>query len=67
MLLSIRHAAQRLDVHPDTLRRWARDGLIAVVRLPSGRRFIGIELEPNYFQIARRRIEDAQRQRGLIG
>lgn len=37
MLLSIRHAAKRLDVHPDTLRRWARDGLIAVVRLPSGR------------------------------
>jgi predicted site-specific integrase-resolvase len=37
MLLSIHHAAQRLDVHPDTLRRWARDGLVAVVRLPSGR------------------------------
>lgn len=37
MLLSIRRAAERLDVHPDTLRRWARDGLVAVVRLPSGR------------------------------
>lgn len=37
MLLSVRHAAQRLDIHPDTLRLWAREGRIALVRLPSGR------------------------------
>lgn len=37
MLLSIRHAAERLDVHPGTIRRWARDGLVTLVRLPSGR------------------------------
>ena len=37
MLLSIRNAARRLDVHPDTVRRWIRQGLIAGVRLPTGR------------------------------
>lgn len=37
MLLSLRHAAERLDVHPDTLRRWINQGLVAGVRLPSGR------------------------------
>jgi site-specific DNA-methyltransferase (adenine-specific) len=31
-----------------------------------GRRFIGIEIEPRYFDIACRRIEDAQRQGDLI-
>jgi hypothetical protein len=33
---------------------------VACVKL--GRRFIGIEIEPKYFDIARRRIEEAQRQ-----
>jgi site-specific DNA-methyltransferase (adenine-specific) len=31
-----------------------------------GRRFIGIEIEPRYFDIACRRIEEAQRQRDLF-
>jgi site-specific DNA-methyltransferase (adenine-specific) len=34
-------------------------GTTGVACANTGRRFIGIELEPNYFQIARRRIEDA--------
>ena len=42
-------------------------GSTGVACANTGRRFIGIEREPNYFDIARRRIEDAQRQRGLIG
>ena len=33
---------------------------VACARL--GRRFIGVEIEPRYFDIACRRIEDAQRQ-----
>jgi DNA modification methylase len=33
---------------------------VAATRL--GRRFIGIEIEPRYFDIACRRIEEAQRQ-----
>lgn len=37
MLLSLRHAAERLDIHPDTLRRWINQGHVAGVRLPSGR------------------------------
>jgi site-specific DNA-methyltransferase (adenine-specific)/modification methylase len=37
---------------------------VACARL--GRRFIGIEIEPKYFDIACRRIEQAQRQRDLF-
>ena len=37
---------------------------VAAVRL--GRKFIGIEREPKYFEIAVRRIEDAQRQKSLF-
>ena len=37
---------------------------VAAVRL--GRKFIGIERDPRYFEIARRRIEDAQRQGALF-
>ena len=37
---------------------------VACARL--GRRFIGIEIEPKYFDIACRRIEDAQRQHDLF-
>ena len=39
-LLSITEAAKRLGVHVSTLRRWADQGAVATVRLPSGyRRF----------------------------
>jgi DNA modification methylase len=41
-------------------------GSTGVACANTGRRFIGIEREPKYFDIACRRIEDAQRQRGLI-
>jgi DNA modification methylase len=34
-------------------------GSTGVACANTGRRFIGIEREPNYFQIACRRIEDA--------
>lgn len=37
---------------------------VAAVRM--GRKFIGIEREPKYFEIACRRIEDAQRQASLL-
>lgn len=37
---------------------------VAAVRM--GRKFIGIEREPRYFEIACRRIEDAQRQASLL-
>ena len=41
-------------------------GSTGVACANTGRRFIGIEREPKYFDIACRRIEDAQRQGRLI-
>lgn len=41
-------------------------GTTGKMAILEGRRFIGIEREPNYFAIACRRIEDAQRQEMLI-
>jgi site-specific DNA-methyltransferase (adenine-specific)/modification methylase len=41
-------------------------GTTGVAALQAGRTFIGIEREPAYFDIACRRIEDAQRQAPLI-
>jgi site-specific DNA-methyltransferase (adenine-specific) len=38
---------------------------VAAVRL--GRRFAGVEFEPQYFDLACRRIEEAQRQSDLFG
>ena len=37
-------------------------GTTGVACMNLGRKFIGIEIEPKYFDIACRRIEDAQRQ-----
>ena len=41
-------------------------GTTGVACVPQGRDFVGIEKEPSYFDIACRRIEDAQRQAPLI-
>lgn len=41
-------------------------GTTGVAAVQLGRKFIGIEIEPKYFDIACRRIEDAQRQGSLI-
>lgn len=41
-------------------------GTTGVACMNLGRSFIGIEIEPKYFDIACRRIEDAQRQGRLI-
>ncbi|MBK6414134.1 DNA methyltransferase, partial [Sphingopyxis sp.] len=41
-------------------------GTTGVAAVQMGRDFIGIEREPKYFDIACRRIEDAQRQRDLF-
>ena len=45
-MLTVGEAAERLGVHPNTLRAWADRGLIKHVRLPSGyRRFPVSEVE----------------------
>jgi len=42
-------------------------GTTGVACMNLGRKFIGIEREPKYFDIACRRIEDAQRQQRMFG
>ena len=42
-------------------------GTTGVACMKLGRKFIGIEIEPKYFDIACRRIEDAQRQTQMFG
>jgi len=41
-------------------------GTTGVAAMQLGRKFIGIEIEPKYFDIACKRIEDAQRQTSLF-
>jgi site-specific DNA-methyltransferase (adenine-specific)/modification methylase len=41
-------------------------GTTGVAAIQAGRTFIGIERDPKYFDIACRRIEDAQRQESLF-
>jgi site-specific DNA-methyltransferase (adenine-specific) len=45
---------------------FAGSGSTGVAAVRAGRSFIGCELEPRYFDMACRRIEDAQRQQPLI-
>lgn len=37
-LVGITEAAQILGVHPNTLRKWADEGLVPYIKLPSGHR-----------------------------
>lgn len=59
----------RLSVRPGglCLDPFMGSGTTGVACMNLGRQFIGIEIEPKYFDIACRRIEDAQRQGRLIG
>ena len=41
-------------------------GTTGVAAIKLGRKFIGIEIEPKYFDIARRRIDEASRQKDLF-
>lgn len=41
-------------------------GSTGVACVKAGRRFVGIEIEPEFFELACRRIEDAQRNAGLF-
>ncbi|MBP8788799.1 MAG: hypothetical protein KBH41_15255, partial [Azonexus sp.] len=41
-------------------------GTTGVAAVKMGKTFIGIEREPKYFEIARKRIEDAQRQTSMF-
>jgi site-specific DNA-methyltransferase (adenine-specific) len=52
---------------PDILDPFMGSGSTGVAAVEMGRRFIGVEKSPEYFDIACRRIEDAQRQGSLFG
>jgi site-specific DNA-methyltransferase (adenine-specific)/modification methylase len=41
-------------------------GTTGVAAMRLGRKFVGIEIEPRYFDIACRRIEDAQKQADMF-
>lgn len=44
--LGIRDAAQRLALHPETLRRWGQKGTITTYRTPNGhRRFLEADVD----------------------
>ena len=72
------HPCSRAQIHFDWLVNWGSDGGqtacdpfmgsattgVACVKL--GRPFVGIEIDPRYFDLACRRIEDAQRQGDLF-
>jgi excisionase family DNA binding protein len=42
-LVGIAKAAELLGVHPNTLRKWADEGLVQHIRLPSGYRRFDIQ------------------------
>jgi len=52
---------ERLDVQ-SILDPFMGSGTTGVACVQTGRRFVGVELDPGYFEIARRRIEAAQQQ-----
>jgi hypothetical protein len=72
------HPMSRAQAHFDWLLHWASDpgetvldpfmgsGTTGVACARLGRRFIGIEIDPGYFDIACRRIEQAERQADLF-
>jgi excisionase family DNA binding protein len=44
-LISTRQAAELLGVHPVTVRKWVRQGLLGAIRLPGPRGQIRIPIE----------------------
>jgi DNA-binding transcriptional MerR regulator len=58
--VGITQAARILDVHPNTLRKWADEGLVPHIRWPSGyRRFDIVGLEQFRISLQRSRGRDA--------
>lgn len=62
MAWCIKHAGEPQSI----LDPYMGSGTTGVAAVQMGRQFIGIEREPAYFEIACRRIEDAQRQLSLV-
>lgn len=60
------HVASWTNAGDTVLDPFAGSGTTGVAAVQMGRRFIGIEREPKYFEIACRRIENAQRQSDMF-
>lgn len=72
------HPCSRAIEHFDWLMRWHTEdgdtvidpfmgsGTTGVAAVRAGRKFVGIEIEPKYFEIACRRLEEAQQQTDLF-
>ena len=64
--IPIRCMSATTDNNDVVLDPFMGSGTTGVACANLGRRFLGIEIEPRYYEIACRRIEDAQRQQRLI-
>lgn len=42
-LLTAQQVAERLSVHPESVRRWTREGRLVAIALPSGRKRYRVE------------------------
>jgi DNA modification methylase len=60
------HFIERVPHAKNILDPFMGSGTTGVAAVQMGRKFIGIELNPTYFDIACKRIEDAQRQGSLF-
>ncbi len=58
--------SQHTTIGANILDHFMGSGTTGVAAIQLGRKFIGIEKEPKYFDIACKRIEDAQRQQTLF-
>jgi site-specific DNA-methyltransferase (adenine-specific) len=64
--LMMRQIAASAPINGTVCDPFMGSGTTGVAAVQLGRNFIGIEREPKYFEIARKRIEDAQRQSDLF-
>ena len=66
-LVVMRWCIEQAGIPRTILDPFMGSGTTGVAAVQMGRQFIGIEREPKYFDIACKRIEDAQRMRDMFG
>jgi DNA modification methylase len=67
MVETIKTMTEKHDINIETiLDPFMGSGTTGVAAVQEGRKFIGIEIEPKYFDIACKRIEEAQKQLRLF-
>ena len=58
-IVGITRAAEVLGVHPNTLRKWADDGIVPVILLPSGHRRFDVD--------ALKEVREEMTREGMMG